>query len=510
VLLNLLISLLAADAPAAAPAAAPKFDAKAIRAKALARASESDAARSQGSESARTDTPASHESGKATPSTSVGHGEAPPSSSSHTKPTEAASTSPGHGSTKAPSPHKAPGSPAHGASAPPAAHGAPKGHEAQKGHAAQADAHASKESASKGEHGAEAPAHGEDRKAPAAPHSKDVHGSKPEDSSHGKAATGHEAPEHGERKDHGDKASAHAKPASHEPQTKPRVPACGEIPRSATWKARNVTLHRSLKIPAGMTLWLTSGTELRLGKRDSCQSSPAPVEILVEGRLVIEGNAINPVRIAPAPGTREWGGIKITGSARIDHLRLQGGQRGLWFHGSTGEVRSSLLDGCVTAVQVSGGATPSLSHLVITKSQGAGLYVDRSSPSVTGTLFLENKGIAAWFAGTGLTRFENNAFWGNIQGDVAGSKRWGNFTGKGPVKTDQSGNLQADPVLVGSLRDNVWRDSLAKASRRPAELPFGDPPWALSGASPLRGKGPRNPASPWSRTDIGLYGLDQD
>lgn len=506
-LLNLLLSLLAADAPAGAPAAVPKFDAKAIRAKALARASESDAAKSKESEPAKTDSPARHGTpahGK--PAAPTSHpasqgGHAPAAPSSHAQ----AGKSTPHATPKTATPHKAPESP-HGKPA------AASGHGTAKSQAPQASHHegAAKESAAKGDHDAKTADHGAGHDKPTGTGAKDAHGTTSEGTAHGKATTSHEAPSHGASKGHGDKAAAHGKHTSHEPEVKPRVPACGEIPRSATWKARNVTLNRSLKIPAGMTLWLTSGTELRLGKRDSCQSTPAPVEILVEGRLVIAGNAVRPVRIAPAPGTKGWGGIKITGSARIDHLRLQGGQRGLWFHGSTGEVRSSLLDGCVTAVQVSGGATPTHTHLVITKSAGAGLYVDRSSPSVIGTLFLENKGIAAWFDGTGLTRFENNAFWGNLQGNVAGSKRWGNFTGKGSVKKDEAGNLLTDPVLVGSMRDNAWKDSLARLSRRPAELPFGDPPWALSGASPLRGKGPRNPGSPWSRTDIGLYGLDQE
>lgn len=272
-----------------------------------------------------------------------------------------------------------------------------------------------------------------------------------------------------------------------------------------------ITLNRTLRVPAGMTLWINPGTRILLGKRDSCQATEAPVGILVEGRIVIDGDAFRPVVIEPARGTKVWEGLTITGSSRIDHLRLRAARTGLRIHGSTNtQIRSSLIEGCVTAVQVSGGASPTLSHLVITKSQGAGLYVNRASPKITGSLFLQNHGIAAWFEGSGLTRFENNAFWGNLQGEVAGTKRWGNFTGKGPVTSDADGNLKTDPVLVGSLRDNSWKDSLARAGRRPKELPFGDPPWALSGTSPLRGKGPRLLEMPWIRTDIGLYGLDQE
>jgi hypothetical protein len=289
----------------------------------------------------------------------------------------------------------------------------------------------------------------------------------------------------------------------------PPPPVCGEIPRSATWKKPRIVLERTLRIPAGKTLWIAAGTEILVGKRDRCQESPAPIEIIVEGRLVIAGNAWYPVRIAPDAETKEWAGIRITGSAKITHLRLSNATKGIWFHGSSGEVNSSLVEKCVTAVQVSGGATPTLSHLVITKSQGAGLLVDRASPRITGSLFLENKGVAAWFDGTGLTRFENNAFWKNLQGDVVGTSKWGKFSGKDPrIKSDPSGNLLAEPVLVGSLRDNSWKDSLARLDRRPKDPPFGDPPWALSGASPLRGKGPRHPSKPWVKTDIGLYGMD--
>lgn len=291
----------------------------------------------------------------------------------------------------------------------------------------------------------------------------------------------------------------------------PRIAQCGEIPRSATWKMPEITLNRTLRIPAGMTLWISSGTRILLGRRDSCRAGNAPVGIVVEGRIVIDGDAVKPVVIEPAHGTGEWEGLTVTGSARIDHLRLRAARTGLRVHGSTGTtIRSTLVESCVTGIQVSGGASPTLSHLVITRSQGAGLYVNRASPNVAGCLFLQNRGIAAWFEGSGLTRFENNAFWGNLQGDVAGTRRWGVFSGKGTVTSDADGNLRTDPVLVGSLRDNAWKDSLARAGRRPKDLPFGDPPWALSGTSPLRGKGPRQLARPWSRTDIGLYGLDQE
>lgn len=324
--------------------------------------------------------------------------------------------------------------------------------------------------------------------------------------------TGTKAAGHGSKEGHA--AAGHgSKPGKHGKDDTPpkRAVQCGEIPRSATWKMPEITLNRTLRVPAGMTLWINPGTRILLGKRDSCQATEAPVGILVEGRIVIDGDAFRPVVIEPASGNKTWEGLTITGSSRIDHLRIRAARTGLRIHGSTDtRVRSSLVENCVTGVQVSGGASPTLSHLVITRSQGAGLYVNRSSPRITGSLFLQNHGIAAWFEGSGLTRFENNAFWGNLQGEVAGTKRWGNFTGKGPVTSDADGNLKTDPVLVGSLRDNAWKDSLARAGRRPKELPFGDPPWALSGTSPLRGKGPRLLEKPWIRTDIGLYGLDQE
>jgi hypothetical protein len=434
VFLCLVISLFAVDAPASAPTATPKFDSKSVRAKALARATESDATKSKEAESTQT----------------VGHGKkaAPPA--------------------HAPAPAKGVAKPVAQHAAPAAAHGAPK----------------------------------------AANDQQSAKGHDPTATAHDKPAMGHGSSSHGKSPSHESAQASHGKKAAHKEPAPPPIPVCGEIPRSATWKKPRIVLERTLRIPAGKTLWIAAGTEILVGKRDRCQESPAPIEIIVEGRLVIAGNAWYPVRIAPEVGTKEWGGIRITGSAKIDHLRLSGANKGIWFHGSTGEVRSSLFEGCVTGVMASGGATPSLSHLVITRSQGAGLRVDRSSPSVTGTLFQENKGVAAWFAGTGLTRFENNAFWQNLQGDVVGTKKWGQFGGKAPLKSDASGNVQGEPVLVGTLRDNAWKDSLMRASRRPKDPPFGDPPWALSGASPLRGLGPRHPSKPWVKTDIGLYGMD--
>jgi hypothetical protein len=304
---------------------------------------------------------------------------------------------------------------------------------------------------------------------------------------------------------------ATSEPAHRHQEPLPPKPSatCGELPRSATWKKKDIWLNRSLHVPKGMVLWIDRDVTVHIGARDSCRSDNAPISIVVEGRLVVSGNAWQPVTIG-ADGFASWQGIRVLGSARIDYARIRGAERGLWFHGGTGTVQATLVQACNIGVEASGGATPQLSHLVFNGCRVAGLHSSLASPEVSGCLFLDNRGLGAWFQGTGLAKFSRNAFWHNLQGNVLGSATWGNFRGKGSVKSDSYGNLLCDPILVGTAKDNAWKDSLRRAERRIPDAPFGFPPWSLSWLSPLRGKGPICLRKPWKRTDIGLYGLEVD
>jgi hypothetical protein len=304
------------------------------------------------------------------------------------------------------------------------------------------------------------------------------------------------------------RASPHpAAPSPH--ATAPAVAGiCGDVGHSLTWKGTLLRLRGSLRIPKDMELWLEPGTRVQIAPSDSCRPGGGPVEIVVEGRLVVEGNAWQPVTFQPESGF--WSGIRVLGSVRMDYARIETADRGLWFHGGDGEVRSTLVSGCVIGVRATGGATPKLSHLLFTRNLAAGLRVETASPRVEGCLFVDNRGVGAWFAGTGLTHLSRNAFWNNLLGDVQGSGEWGDFRSRKGALVDRHDNLRCDPVFAGSPRDLAWKDSLRAAMRRPPDPPFGMPPYSLSNLSPLRGKGPRLPGKPWIRSDIGLYGLDCD
>jgi len=289
-----------------------------------------------------------------------------------------------------------------------------------------------------------------------------------------------------------------------------RVAVCGELPRSITWNRKRMVLNRSVIVPKGMTLWIDPEVDVVLGPRDSCQGGREPVAIVVEGRLVVKGNVWNPVRFRSASPKGNWAGIRVTGQADFESVRISNANVGIRFHGSEGSVQGSVFENCVIGMQVSGGSAPQLSHNLFTHNSGACLRIENASPKVTGCMFLENRGVGVWFDGTGLTSLSRNAFWQNLLGDVVGSKAWGQFAGKAAVQRDRDDNLRCDPILAGSLRDNSWQDSLRRNGAKVPEPPFGMPPYALSWLSPLREKGPILPKRPWRRTDIGVYGRDND
>jgi hypothetical protein len=118
-------------------------------------------------------------------------------------------------------------------------------------------------------------------------------------------------------------------------------PVSGTLTQNTWFAPGSTVIEGDLIVPAGITLTLQAGAQLRFAGND---------RIAVEGTLRVLGSAASPVVFTsdqPQPAARDWKGIEIRASATdvsIDHARIEYTDWGCLFGpGSTGTVSNSTL-----------------------------------------------------------------------------------------------------------------------------------------------------------------------
>jgi len=119
-----------------------------------------------------------------------------------------------------------------------------------------------------------------------------------------------------------------------------------------TWSGR-VVLDGNVVVPAGATLTIRPGTELRFAPN---------VGLAVEGRLLAKGSAAKPIVFRPATGSNaaSWQGISVTHGSRegseLVNVRIEGAAQALNVVGSKVRIASSTLLNGNKGVVSGGGA----------------------------------------------------------------------------------------------------------------------------------------------------------
>ena len=192
------------------------------------------------------------------------------------------------------------------------------------------------------------------------------------------------------------------------------LPACQAVPRPAppaaeyagayggdlVWEG-TVTMADDVLILAEGSLTIRPGTEVRVVAAEGTQIDPeyfsSLTELLVRGRLRIEGTAERPVRftIVERPELEEiaWAGITLdgAGTSEIRHADISRAETGVRCVGSSPEITDCRIERCRYGIIAQAGSHPKILDSVIGDGEG-GVFVWRgSNPYLKGNRIAGNE-----------------------------------------------------------------------------------------------------------------------
>jgi len=131
-------------------------------------------------------------------------------------------------------------------------------------------------------------------------------------------------------------------------------------------------------VPAGLSLTIQEGVELKFFGYSS-------TKLLIDGSLIVEGTALNPVVFTTAKKTpttslsqSDWYGIEITDNATvvdIDYAVIEYANRGVYFNFGQGVLQNSILRRNTHAVYINGSQSVQLLNNTIVDN-GYGIYLN--------------------------------------------------------------------------------------------------------------------------------------
>ena len=154
----------------------------------------------------------------------------------------------------------------------------------------------------------------------------------------------------------------------------------GKMLADAVWSG-TVVLADDFQVPRGRTLRIAAGTRVLVRPADSTKTEPEyldnATELLVRGRLVVEGSASRPVVFEPLPaesgagGELRWGGIIFDGGAgEIRHARLSGADTGLTLIAASPLIADVSIAGVRQGIAVHRGSAPHLTRVAVRAEEG--------------------------------------------------------------------------------------------------------------------------------------------
>ncbi|MHB8834647.1 MAG: right-handed parallel beta-helix repeat-containing protein [Candidatus Methylomirabilia bacterium] len=164
----------------------------------------------------------------------------------------------------------------------------------------------------------------------------------------------------------------------------------GKLLADGVWRG-TVILADDFLVPRGRTLRILAGTRILVRPADTTKTEPEyldnATELLVRGRLSVEGTAALPVIFEPLPveaggeGDNRWGGIIFDGGeGEIRHGRLSGAETGLTLLGSSPSISDLVISGVRQGIAVQRGSAPRLLRVTVAAEDGGVACWPGSSP----------------------------------------------------------------------------------------------------------------------------------
>lgn len=150
------------------------------------------------------------------------------------------------------------------------------------------------------------------------------------------------------------------------------------ITTDVTWSSNQV-LNQPVIVDNGGTLRIKAGVEVEVAYVDANSDTCGDVYLEVNGRLVLEGLACDPVVFKPAGpiqnGAKHWKGIFIDSGQLHDslfHFEIQYADSGLWI-GSPTLVTGAIVNHCTGGITVDNGVNVTLDQAQIYDNFGTGI-----------------------------------------------------------------------------------------------------------------------------------------
>ncbi|HEY5998371.1 MAG TPA: right-handed parallel beta-helix repeat-containing protein [bacterium] len=255
-------------------------------------------------------------------------------------------------------------------------------------------------------------------------------------------------------------ATGCAAPGARPPPAPPASPASaqGTLREDGVWSG-TVTLADDVLVPRGRTLRILAGTRVLVRPADTTKTEPQfldnATELLVRGRLIVEGERDRPVsfeQIPPAPGEtagERWGGIIFDGGeGEIRHARLSGAETGFTLIGSSPALSDVAISGVRQGLAAHLGAAPRLLRVRVDAEDVGVACWPGSSPALEDVAASagEHEGLIA--APGSHPRIQGSTFRGGVA-DIL----WG-AAGAPPAGGDpQRVHRVEDPRAAGIARD---------------------------------------------------------
>jgi len=161
--------------------------------------------------------------------------------------------------------------------------------------------------------------------------------------------------------------------------------ASATLPQDAVWEGR-VEVGGQVTVPAGVTLLLRPGTEVRFAARPGAEPADK-ARLVIRGAVVAEGTPERPIRFlsaAPEPQPGDWGGLVIEDTrgrtSRLRHCRIEHADEGLRVKAASAVVENSVL-------------ARNRTGFVGLRHGDGGLFATEVSDNATGLFFRQSTGL---------------------------------------------------------------------------------------------------------------------